>query len=193
MLFIYGKPTARIKYFADHSHRCQNCGSYDLSVGVYRKYFHIFFIPFAAFGVKTAKIHCSQCTAPYRSDSLQLQYEGMARTPIYLYAGTIMISLLILTSIALLFVNKNAEARYIKNPVAGDVYLLKDANTTAYYFMKVINVKNDSIITYRNAADYVFYVSKPQEKDSFVTEELWISKKDLQKMYDNDIIQSVDR
>lgn len=193
MLFIYGRPTTRIKYFADHSHACKSCGSFDLSVGVYRQYFHIFFIPIAAFGVKTAKIHCSECTEPYRSDSLQQHYEGMARTPIRLYAGTILVSLLILTAIALNLAHQGAEPGYIKNPKVGDIYLLKEKTLSIYYFMKVIEVKKDSIITHHNAVQYMSYVSEPAKDDSFMIEELWISKKNLQEMYDKGIIQSVNR
>ena len=102
-------------------------------------------------------------------------------------------SLLILGVIAGYIFQKNAETGYIKNPKAGDIYLLKDANISSYYFMKVLKVQNDSIIVNHNAIQYAFYVSKPQQNDSFMIEELWISKKDLQEMYDKEIIQSVDR
>jgi hypothetical protein len=190
---IYGKRTVVIKKFTDHSNRCTKCGTYDLSVKVYQQYFHAFFIPVYAFGVKTAAIRCKNCTSVFRSDSLQQQYEKMAKAPFYLYSFPIIFCLLILLGLSLHSIYKRSETAYIQHPMAGDVYLLRPGDAPIYYFLKVVSVRDDSLITHRNSINYTSFVSEPTGNDSFTIQEMWISRKDLQEMFDNNIIESVDR
>src|SRR5882757_5515391 len=101
MLFLKGTRTIRIKIWQDHARQCDACKDFNLSVGVYMKYFHVFFIPIAAFGIKSTKIYCASCGQVVRIDSLSREYEKRTKTPFYLYCGTILVGFLIVAGIVL--------------------------------------------------------------------------------------------
>jgi len=196
MLLLHGHRTARIKIYSDHSQACKNCRSFDLTIAVYRKYFHVFFLPIFAYGEKSAKVWCSACGESFRSDSLLREYEKKARSPLYLYSGVLLVGLLIAGGIIAHIATKSQDAQFVRQPVAGDVYLIRhDASDGPLYsFLKLKALTNDSVFLIRSRYGYNRFVYKFNDEDYFMKEQtVNISRKQLQEMYDQDEIISVKR
>jgi hypothetical protein len=196
MFLIYGRRTARIKRYTDNRQYCKSCHSFDLEVKVYKQYFHIFFIPFFPASNKTVKIYCTNCGEPFRVDTIQKQYENITRTPIYLYAGLILIASLILLLVNLNIKTQKEKAKFVENPKIGDVYLIRkdENNSTSYYFLRISQINGDTVFAYHNNLVYGGYIIKLNEDDFFVkNEELIFTKKELKEMLDKAEINSVKR
>ena len=193
MLLLKGTRTARIKTYTDHDHQCNDCKDFDLKVKVYKQYFHFFFIPIFAEGIKTVKIRCNKCDEPYRSDSLQKQYENRTRTPFWLYTGVLVVGLAVLGGVGAGLLNGYLNGRYVANPQPGDVYEVKHPNTFIEFY-KVVRINGDSIVTYNNNVQYVFSTSALDSTDYFVSaREVLFSKNELGGMLDSGIITDVSR
>jgi hypothetical protein len=96
MFYLKGTRTARIRIYEEHTHRCDSCRDFDMSVAVYQQYFHFFFIPVAPTGDKFIKAWCNKCTQPFRNDSMNREYEKKTKAPFYLYSFTIIVALLVI-------------------------------------------------------------------------------------------------
>ncbi len=196
MLLLFGKRTARIKRYTDNHQNCRNCGTFDLDIKVYRDYYHLFYIPVFATGEKTAKIECNNCSATNRINSLERHYERISKTPIYFYSIPIIFLALIALMIAINLKNQRLNKTYIQSPKIGDVYTVRseENNSTTYYFLRVIEIKNDTVIAYHNNLEYHGFVHRLNEDDFFVKdEELYFTKEELRHMFDNNEITTVHR
>ena len=196
MFVIYGRRTTRIKKFTDNRQYCKSCNSFDLTVKVYKEYFHIFFIPFFPIGDKTVKIYCNSCGEPYRVDTVQKEYEKIAKTPFYLYAGLILVASLIFLLVNANIRTQKEKAKFVDNPIVGDVYLIRkdENNSTSYYFLRVTQINGDTIFAYHSNLEYSGFITKLNDDDFFVKEdELFFTKKELKEMLDKDEINSVER
>ena len=196
MLILYGRRTARIKKYTDNQESCKSCGAFDLDVRVYRDYYHLFFIPVFPVGDKTVKIKCRKCGEPIRLDTLQKHYESISRTPIYLYATPILFAGLIAILINANLNTQKEKAQFIANPQIGDVYTIRkdENNSTTYYFLRLINIKGDTVIAYHNNLEYQGFVTKLNTDDFFVKdEEMYFLKSELKQMLDKMEINSVER
>ena len=122
-------------------------------------------------------------------------YATKTRTPFYLYSGLIIIGLFVLFMIKVNLDTQGEKKLFVKNPKPGDVYLIRDEveKKVSYYFFKVVEVRDSSIILNHNRFVYDRYVSGMQKDDSFEEEELFFSRSELIKMLEEDKITSVDR
>jgi zinc-ribbon family len=196
MFVIYGRRIARIKRYTDNRNYCKSCNSFDLNVKVYKEYFHIFFIPFFPTGDKTVKIACNSCREPYRVATVQKEYERTTKTPFYLYSGLILIGSLILLIVNANIRTQKEKAKFVENPKVGDVYRIRkdENNSTSYYFLRVKQIIDDTILAYHNNLVYDGFITKLNDDDFFVKEEeLVFTKKELSEMLDKDEINSVER
>ena len=196
MFAIKGTRTAKIKTYKDHSHQCADCKDFDLTVKVYKEYFHFFFIPIAATGYKTIKIRCNKCGEPFRSDAVSKQYDSMTKVPLYLYAGTLFVSFLIVAGFAINFFIQAEKNRLVSNPKVGDVYSIRSNSprSTSYYFLKIMKLNGDTVIACHNKIEYNQLVSELNPDDYFVSSEGAAYTKDLLKgMLQKGIINSVER
>lgn len=100
MLFLRGIRQARIKTYQHHERQCEDCKDFNLAIGVYQDYFHFYFIPFVAAGVKSSVIICNSCGSRIRSNALSKEYESKTKIPFYLYTGAIIIALFVLFFVA---------------------------------------------------------------------------------------------
>jgi hypothetical protein len=196
MFIIYGKREAKIKDFSDNSNCCTSCKAFDLHVRVYRRYFHVFFIPFMPIGDKRADIRCYECTEPIRTELLKKVYEKYTRTPIYLYTIllllTVMIGLLVFAGIQ----EQRDRASWIAKPRVGDVYKVskRENDATTYYFLRIAEINGSAITVYHNKLMYLSYVNQFNPDDHFVKEEeMHLRIEEVQQMYENDEITSVER
>jgi len=197
MLVFHGRKNATLKTYQENHQTCSNCGALDLTVSVYRQYYHIYFIPIFPISRKVAGIRCNSCGESLQMDSLQKDYEDKTKTPIYLFSFLFLIAALITWGvIASVRTGKN-EALFVANPAAGDVYLVKDTddkNATIYYYLRVTGVNKDSVSVYHTHLQYDGFVSKLSSSDYFdKTEELVFTKAELKKMLDKGEIDAVKR
>ena len=196
MLLIKGQRTARIKSYSENHEKCRQCGAFDLSVAVFRDYYHLFFIPFLPIGPKNVKILCSSCGESFGSATLSKQYEETTRTPIYLYTIPLLFPGLVILAVYANLTTQDKKADFVRNPIAGDVYLIRTdkGDTTSYSFLKVIEVKGDTLVLYHNNGVYSSFTTSLDINDSFVTnEQLILSKLRLRQMLDSDEINTVIR
>lgn len=193
MHLIYGKRVAKIKEFTDHSHNCTSCKAYDLRVKIYREYYHAFFIPFVAFGDKTADIRCNQCTEPIRTESLRKEHEKNTKTPFYMFSLAILVGGLIAFFVMVSLITTLQTKSYIANPQAGDVYLVHEKEgLKAYYYLRVAAVKGDTVMAYRNNVRYIDIGGSPDkfsDDDYFVEDHFhFYTKTGLKQMVAEDEI-----
>jgi hypothetical protein len=193
-IFLRGNRNARIKTYTDHEHQCSDCKDFDLQVKVYKDYYHFMFIPIFPNGVKTVKIHCKKCGEPYRSDSLQKQYELRTRNPFWLYSGIILVGLIGLGAVAAVYTNDYLTTRFVEAPRPGDVFRIHDKQRTTSAFAKVTRVAGDTIYFFDNRVDYFGDPSKMDSADFFVADkEVPMTRQDLKDMLHNAIITDVFR
>lgn len=196
MFLIYGRRKLRVKTHIENQQACTACKTFDLTIRVYREYFHIFYIPFFPTGIITSSIRCNSCGNPIRIDSLQKRYETQTKRPIYLYSGLIVIAGAILFLVNVNLNKQKEKRRFVDNPRAGDVYIIREEKnkSTEYYFLRISKIQNDTIFTYHSNLVYNGFVNKLNEEDYFVKEqELLFTRSELKKMLDNDIINTVER
>jgi hypothetical protein len=196
MFILYGRRTVCIKMETDNHQVCNSCESVGVDVLVYREYFHIFFLPIAPSGPKNAIIQCSQCReSKWYKDARKL-YEQVTRTPVYFYSGLIIVATLLILLVPVIINTKNNKDTYVANPIVGDVYTItKEENDTTYcYFLRVSQIKGDSIWAYHNNLEYIGYANQFNNFDYFLSsEEIGFSKKGLQQMFDKGTIYAVYR
>ena len=173
MLLLKGTRTVRIKTWQDHAHQCDACKDFNLSIGIYMKYFHIFFIPIAALGVKSTKMYCASCGQPVRIDSVSREYEKRTKTPFYLYSGMILVGLLIAAGFVLNASGAHQRDQYIDHPQVGDVYLVKRdlPLQSTWYFLRIVKIHGDTAVTNHSNLEYNTYVYKFNSDDYFVSGE----------------------
>lgn len=173
MLLLKGTRTVRIKTWQDHHHQCDACKDFNLTVGVYMKYFHVFFIPIAAFGVKSTKMYCASCLQPVRIDSVGREYENRTKTPFYLYSGMILVGLLVASGFVVSAFGAHQRDQYIDHPQVNDVYLVKRdlPQQSTWYFLRIVKIHGDTAVTYHSNLEYNAYVYKFNSDDYFVSGE----------------------
>lgn len=95
MLFIFGEKRSLIKYYSDNVAQCSHCKSFDLSFAVFKNYFHFFYIPIFAIDEKEVEVLCLKCGESDNFNSRVDHYKAVARTPIYFYAGLLILAALV--------------------------------------------------------------------------------------------------
>ena len=196
MFILRGTRTVRIKTYQDHDNQCSECKDFNLTVGVFTEYYHVFFIPFAAYGGKSTKMYCASCGQPVRIDSLSRQYEKKTRAPFYLYSGIILIGLLVAAGLAVSAFGSYQRTGYIDHPQVGDVYLVKrdEPAPTAWYFLRIAEMKGDTALVYHSSLQYNAAVYAFNTEDYFVSdEEVGYTTAQLKTMYEKGTISSVFR
>lgn len=196
MFIIYGRKTGRIKKYTDHQHTCPNCKAFDLTVNVYREYYHLYYIPAFPVGIKLASIQCNQCGTTVKSETIAQQYEQSARTPSYMFTWPILGSVLIGFIINSNYKTQKEKAAFVNDPKVGDVYKIRkeENGKTSYYFLRLTRVDGDTIMAYHNNLVYSRIVNKLNVDDYFdQSEELIFLKPQIKKMLDIGEINSVNR
>jgi hypothetical protein len=191
MTLIYGKRVAKIKEFTDHSHSCPGCKAFDLRVKVTREYYHAFFIPFVAFGDKTADIRCNQCTEPIRTEAIRKEHEKNTKTPFYMYSLAILVAGAVAFFVILALVTTLQTKSYIANPKEGDVYLIHTKEgVEGYEYLRLAAVKGDTVTAYRNTMRYAPGVPDKLDQDDYFAQDhlLYFTKAELKQMLDRDEI-----
>jgi hypothetical protein len=196
MLIIHGRKEARIKIFTDNETSCQNCKDFDFDIWIFREYYHIFFIPICPVGEKTTKIRCNNCGVYLRSDSLSEKYSEISKTPFYFYIIPLLFTALIVGALVGNLFTQNEKAAFVENPLIGDVYRIRNEKDVlkTYSFLRITNIKGDTVVAYHNNLRYLDFVTKMDAADFFVKEEeVYYTKEELRQMLEKDEINAVER
>ena len=196
MLYIFGKRLARIGRYIDTEHICYPCKSYDREILIYRPYFHLCFIPVFPIGRNEYTMRCRNCGDKTMLDSVLKQYKNKTRTPFYLFSAWILACLIAMLWFYWNSVTTKHKYEYVDHPIAGDVYTISEdkGNTTSYYFMRVVEVKMDSVKLLHNSLDYGNYVNRLEHDDFFVKDDtLTLERAGLRKMLAKGEIYEIDR
>jgi hypothetical protein len=160
---------------------------------VLKKYFHIFYIPFFPYGKKITLITCNSCGNNVQNEELQRHYEQLAKPSLKYYAGLLILAALILAIVFAGISGKKDEARYLAAPQVGDVYTIK-SQANNYYFLRLSEMKGDSLFAYHSNLEYNRYVTKFNKDDFFVKDEVYgFTKNGLKAMKDSGELISVSR
>jgi len=194
-MIIFGRRTIRIKKYNDYNIKCENCGKNHQRFYVYQQYFHVMFIPFFPTSIKTIRCSCAECNDTFNQEK-KSDYLSLTKTPIYLYAGGLLIAGLIIFTVIGNLKNQKLKKDYVNNPMIDDVYRIRhdENNTTTYYFLKIDDIKSDTIDLLHGALQYSGFVVSMNDSDYFVKDDiLRFLKSDLISYLDSGWINSVER
>ena len=196
MFVIHGGRAMRIKKTVEDRERCNECKAFGMNIEVFRKYYHVWFIPFVAYGPKVASVRCSTCGEAHHDKNLNEHHEQNAKTPFYYYSGAIILAGLIALLVMTIINDNKKEKQFADSPQKGDVYGLKSLENgkAIYSFMKVSGINGDTVFTYHSKYQYDGFVSKLSKEDYFVKDdELFFLKKEIKMMHDSGEIHSINR
>lgn len=196
MFIIHGRRTARIKRYTDNQQACRNCGSFDLDVRVYRGYYHAYFLPIIPLGPKSSKIRCKSCRSEIFADSLSRHYEGIAKTPFYLWTVPLLFAALIVLISFTSSSYQRKKADLVAGPLPGDVYTIETSSgaRSSFHFLRLAALHGDTLVMYHNDRTYHKRPMKLDDGDYFLKDdELQYTKAQLQDMLRNGEIAAVDR
>jgi len=196
MLFVFGRRIARIAKYTDKEHICYPCKAFEREVRVYMPCFHLCFIPVFPIGKKQFEVRCANCGDDTKSENLVKKYEKLAKTPVYLFSALILTALIGAYWIYWNSDNQKNNARYVANPMVGDVYTVSEHRTdgTTYYFLRLAEIKGDTVMVIHSSLEYNYFVNTMNGDDHFVKDDtsLYV-KKELKRMLENGEIYMVRR
>ncbi len=195
MLFIKGVRNARIKTYQVHK-ECKNCRAFDLSVGIFHDYYHVFYVPVVPVGAKSSIILCNRCGIQMGSADISDEYEAMAKIPFYLYTALLLLGVLVIAGIYESLSGQHDRQMYIADPRMGDVYLREQKvnGIDEYSFLRVEQVAGDSVTACYNHLTYLSSPSGFSPEDYFDTKmEAILSKAHLKQLFEKDTIETIYR
>lgn len=196
MIFIFGIRVLKIGRYIDTEHICFPCRSYNREILIYQRYFHFCLVPVFPVGRKYMEMLCLNCGDETNLESVSKEYIIKARTPFYLYTALI----LTIGLIGFWFYWKKNDQKlnesYIQQPVVGDVYTVTEVshNGTEYNFLRVVQLRGDSVDVIPSHLQYLGFVSNLADDDYFDSSETSAyRRRDLEDMLGSGKIYSVDR
>ena len=196
MLYIFGRRDARIAKYTDKEYICYPCKAFEREVSVYMPYFHLCFIPVFPIGKKRFEVRCTNCGDETKSENLIRKYEKLAKTPFYLFSALILAAGIGAYWIYWNSNNQKHNAEYVANPKVGDVYTISEHgnNGTTYYFLRLAEIKGDTIMAIHSSLEYNYFVITMEGDDHFVKDDTSLyARKELKGMLENGEIYMVRR
>lgn len=128
---------------------CSHCQQDGLVMVTFQKFFTLFFVPAIPLN-KTQVLVCCACSTEYNPKALGIETKDMpaAKTPIWGFAGPIIIVLLIALSMIFGAIDSNKKEQYLASPQVNDVVIYKDMTEkkTPYVCLKIQEVKDGIVI-----------------------------------------------
>jgi hypothetical protein len=199
-MIIYGSRSTHISTNPIFS-KCQNCGTTNnISLSIYQKYAHIFWIPFFPLGKETIS-QCEHCKNALRENEMPSEMKTevwnlkkQAKTPIWTFALLGWLAGVILFSVV---VGKNHEANraeYYTKPALGDTYTYK-TEEGQYSLMKVTRITKDSIFFFLNTMEISksYKTNRIDKDENYEKIEDGYSKTEIAAMVKSGIITDVKR
>lgn len=182
---------------------CGHCGAEgEVTMHILQKYVHILWIPLFPIG-KSGVTQCTHCKEVLVGKELPPEYKelfkavkGQHRTPVWMFAGPIIIAAL--TPFAIHQSNKH-NARVLEQlnaPQVGDVYEVKESSRN-YTLYKVREVKGDSVFVARHthlvSKQRGLWQLRSDGDEAYTDERLGFDKQGLVQMQQAGDILDVDR
>lgn len=163
-MIIFGTAKKRLGTIDLHEGNCVACSTPSLTLTIFQKYFHFFFIPMFPLK-KVAEGKCRNCGREYEQDDLPTYVDEAvamgkkeARTPLILFIGlALFIVFGIITTIRDKGKAKDALA-YFADPHVNDLYVLPVGLDESFRYMvcKVEKVSADSLTFLVGEDGYMF-------------------------------------
>ena len=180
---------------------CPSCGTQgSLTINIFRKHAHIFWIPLFPFGKKGVS-QCEHCNnileMKEMPDSLKREFENLKNETkglIWQFTGLGIIAILIVWGNYVNGEDKKTELEYLKSPQIGDVYEYK-IETGSYSTLKVVSVKNDSIFVSPNEYEIskMSKMYKIDKSENYSNLSYGVSINKIKEMYDSGEIFDINR
>lgn len=180
---------------------CINCNEQSVALVVYSRYAHVYWIPVFPIG-KLSTTECVNCKQAFTGDAIPASYKEQvdyqkvkASTPIWHFAGLMVIAAAIIAGVISSYQNDKAMLASIEAAQPGDMYHVKYDNKE-YTLWKVTEVRDDSVFFY----PHMYTVNKLSalKKDPFtddanfdVEEEFGLVKASLIEMLDEGDIRDI--
>ena len=146
--------------------------------------------------IKMIESVCLKCNYSYNHEKRN-HYLLITRTPIYMYARTILILGLVASLVNENIRTQKENSEFVNNPKVNDVYLIREDHKkmTSYYFMKIKSMKADTLELLLGSQLYPRFVSTMQISDYFVTDKKYKILKSvlIKKYFDKGMINMVER
>ena len=180
---------------------CPNCKNRDdLEYRVYGGISRILIIPTAPLR-RITKVFCNSCQKEFKlkelSDDIKqvVRYErskNPIKTPIWQFTGIIILLSILFFGIYIGIEMTKLEKEYIKSPLKNDIY--KTNIEGKYSTLKVYEVTKDSVYIFLNKFSLDSYKGLDEINiDKNYSDRKVLSKKELQKLYDENLIYEVNR
>ena len=182
---IYGSGSKNLGEIKINNESCPNCKENNIFLHGFVKYFYIFWIPiFPVYKKKITVCHSCEVEIPKkeRSQSLKDKVElekSNFKTPLYLFAGLI----IILSLIAYLEFNSRKHKDFVKNRIShleqNDVVIIKESKSE-YLFAKVEKIEKDTIFlmlsnySLNQIPSLIDYTDGITKKEDFFGEEIYL-------------------
>lgn len=200
-MIIYGSKAVHLNTKQITSKACPNCDSQGtLSLSVYRKHAHIFWIPLFPLWKKGVGF-CSNCKHEFKikelPENVKMDYDNLkadSRGPIWQFTGLGLIACLIGWASYASGETEKQELEYIAAPLAGDVYDYK-LEFRRYTTLKIDRVTSDSIFVFENQYEInkVTKIYKIDKPENYSEVSYGIPRVSLEGMLNGGDIISIDR
>ncbi len=180
--------------------KCPNCGAQNsIEMHLFQEHVHIFWIPFFP-NKRTGVSQCERCKQILQLSqmpaSLRTAYENLkaqTRTPIWTFAGSGLISLVMISCFIFYKQKEKRNAELILVPQAGDIFEIKTKDNF-YTLYKVDQVKGDSVFIQVNNYQVNQETGLSDLKRKGYSDEIYtISKKELKEMFKSGEVIDIDR
>jgi len=201
-MIFYGTNASRLKDGRLSNVICPNCNEQtSMTYSVFGKYAYIYWIPIFPLG-KTNVLECNNCKRTYKLKELpqqiqqKFELEKHTGVPIKHFAGIGIIALIIAGISYSSFKHKEDEAKYIVDPMIGDVYSTETTSSGYFTTAKVAKVTNDSVFVIFNdyEIDKKHSTSQIDKAENYKTENMeGYTLNELQQLYKDEVIYNIER
>ena len=151
-MIIYGSRSSHIKSVQLQNETCSHCNTQgSVLLSTHARYTHIFWIPLFSLG-RTSVSQCQHCKQVLELKQMPAQIRAHhertlteTRLPLWQFTGLALLLVFIAFSVYADRAKQEEQARFLKNPEAGDVYEYK-TKEGHYTLFKINEVRNDTVI-----------------------------------------------
>lgn len=201
-MIIYGWNSKILKHAPLENVECEHCHEKSSQIGIISNYFHVFWIPLFPYSKKATIVcnHCSHVTSEKQmSPDFKAKVSALKAavpTPKYLFAGVGIIAALVVFFQVNSYYAEYEQQNFLQEPLAGDIYILKDNDESSaykYYLLKLKNIEEDTLLVTYNSLFYNGIPDKLEPRDGFYDFAVRIAKSDIATMDGKGEIQKVIR
>ena len=154
-MIIYGTKSEKV-LVTNISEKCPNCETANVTqLFIFQKYAHFFWIPFFPLN-KTGVSQCGFCKKVLKLNEMPVGFKKVyhqnlkVKAPRWMYIGTGIIGLFIISVIYENYEKNNQSWKYIKDLHKNDLFEIKLENGGGFTYYKIIDLKKDTIFLIRN-------------------------------------------